>query len=307
MITRLGYVLLTVTVVAGCSREPWPEPPAADEAQYRSGYDEWRNDRQQTAEYAMRIVGIWPLPEGETPFGSDASLAIVLPSPAAPPRAGVFRRSGGTVTVVPAAGAPLMADGSLLMTATEIQGPLELGTISFEVVGMGEGSPERQFVSAWDSQHPDAQDLPPVDAYPLDARWRVAARFDAFDAPRPVRVADVRGGVMDFVAPGELVFRLNDEEMRLTAIGEPGREELFVMFKDLTNSTTTYGGYRILTPRTVADGDWTVLDFNFALNPPCAYSRFTTCPLPPPENRLDVAVEAGEKRYPAGQGFIAAN
>jgi hypothetical protein len=307
MKTRLARALIVAAAVAGCSREPWPEPPAVDEAQYQSDYEQWRQQRQQTAEYAMRIVGIWPLPEGETPFGSDASLPIVLPSPQAPPRAGVFRRTGNTVTVMPAAGAPLFADGSLLMTTTEIQGPLELGTISFEIVGMGEAPPERQFVSAWDSQHPDAQELPPIEAYPLDSRWRVAARFDAFDAPRSVRVADVRGGFMDFVAPGELVFRVNDEEMRLTAIGEPGRDDLFVMFKDSTNGATTYGGYRIVTPRAVADREWTVLDFNVALNPPCAYSRFTTCPLPPPENRLDVAVEAGEKRYPAGEGFVVSN
>ena len=303
MSSRLALALVTAASVAACGAEPWPQPPAADEAQYQRDYEQWRTDRQQTAEYAMRLVGIWPLEEGETPFGSDPALPIVLPSTAAPPRAGVFRRAGDTVTVVPAAGAPLLADGSLVMAATEIHGPLEIGSISLEVVGMGDASPTRTFVSAWDAQHPDAQDLPSIDTYPLDSRWRVTARFDAFDRPRPIRVADVRGGFMDFVAPGELVFRLDGHEMRLTAIGEPGRDDLFVMFKDATNRSTTYGGYRIVAPRAVADGEWTVVDFNLAFNPPCAYSRFTTCPLPPRENRLDVAVEAGEKRYPAGQGF----
>jgi uncharacterized protein len=89
----------------------------------------------------------------------------------------------------------------------------------------------------------------------------------------------------------------------LTAFGEPGGGEFFVMFKDPTNQTTTYGGYRILTPGVVNGGEWTVIDFNFAFNPPCAYSRYTLCPLPPPENTLPVAVEAGLKRLPSAQGY----
>jgi uncharacterized protein (DUF1684 family) len=303
MLNRLTLTIVAATLAAGCGREPWPGTPPVDEAQYQREYEEWRNGQQQTAEYAMRIAGIWPLPDGETAFGSDPSLPIAIQSPVVPPRAGVFHRSGEKVRVVPAAGAPLMADGSLLMSATDMYGPLELGSISFQVVSMGDTSPDRVFVMAWDAQHPDAQDLPPIDVYPVDPRWRVAARFDAFQTPRPVRVADVRGGFMEFVAPGELVFQLNDEEVRLTAIGGEGREDFFVMFKDPTNRTTTYGGYRILTPRAVANGEWTVLDFNLAFNPPCAYSRYTTCPLPPKENRLDVAVDAGEKRYRAGKGF----
>jgi len=84
---------------------------------------------------------------------------------------------------------------------------------------------------------------------------------------------------------------------RLTAFTIPGSGEFFVMFKDPTNGASTYSGYRVLAPKAVAANESTVLDFNFASNPPCAYSPFTTCPLPPPENKLDVPVEAGERRY----------
>jgi uncharacterized protein (DUF1684 family) len=118
-----------------------------------------------------------------------------------------------------------------------------------------------------------------------------------------VQVSDVRGGAMNFLALGQLVFRLNEKEHRLTTFGEPGGGEFFVMFKDATNATTTYSGYRILTPAVVNGGEWTVLDFNLAFNPPCAYSRFTLCPLPPSENRLPTAIEAGLKRLPSAQGY----
>lgn len=130
---------------------------------------------------------------------------------------------------------------------------------------------------AWLERHHQAL----FEAYPLDPRWRMAARFDAFDQPKSVRVPDVRGGEMEFIAVGQLVFRIDGQEMRLTAFGEPDSDEFFVMFKDPTNQTSTFRGYRILSPKLVKGSEWTAIDFNFASNPPCAYSRYTVCPLPP--------------------------
>jgi uncharacterized protein (DUF1684 family) len=162
---------------------------------------------------------------------------------------------------------------------------------------------ERRWLTARDMTHPAITTPPLLEAYPLDPKWRVSARFDAFQTPKPVQVSDVRGGAMNFLALGQLVFRLNEKEHRLTAFGEPGGGEFFVMFKDPTNLTTTYSGYRILTPALVNGGEWTVIDFNFAFNPPCAYSRYTLCPLPPSENKVPVAIEAGLKRLPSVQGY----
>ena len=95
---------------------------------------------------------------------------------------------------------------------------------------------------------------------------------------------------------------LDEREQHLTVLGEPGKGEFFMMFKDATNATTTYGS-RIVTCHAVRNGEFTVLDFNLARNPPCAYSPYTNCPLPPRENRLAVAIEAGEKRFPTDNGF----
>ena len=168
------------------------------------------------------------------------------------------------------------------------------------VFPMSEG---RQFVSASDEEHPLLKTLPSVQTYPVEMRWRVAARFDAFDAPKMMPVADVRGGSAEYPAVGYLTFRIGDREQRLVAWGFEGRDEFAVMFKDATNASTTYGS-RMLSAPMVAKGEWTVLDFNVASNPPCAYSQFTTCPLPPAENRLAVAIEAGEKLFPTGRGFV---
>jgi uncharacterized protein (DUF1684 family) len=300
MIIRVVSAVVLTGVVIGCAGERWPDPPAVESSAYEAEHDAWRDEQRGMLAGVLPIVGIWPLPDGETAFGAEASLPIVLPSTDVPDRAGVFRRTGMTITVIPAPGAPLTLEDGTPISDPQEAGTVIAGSIRLEVAAADD---DRRWVMAMDQNHPAVQDPPAVETYPLDPRWRVAARLDAFATPKPVRVADVRGGFMDFVAPGELVFRLDDQEMRLTALGFPGEDRFFVMFKDPTNATTTYSGYRILTPEVVGAGEWTVIDFNFASNPPCAYSRYTVCPLPPPENRLPVAIEAGLKRLPSAQGF----
>jgi uncharacterized protein (DUF1684 family) len=276
---RRHLALVALLALTGCARHTWPDPPAVDRAQYQKDYDAWREDQRQGLSQVLPIVGIWTVNEGETPFGSDSALPIVLPAAHFAARAGVVRRKGGDVTIVPEPKA----------------GPVQLIVTS--------GGDDRRWLMAVDESHPAVKNPPMLDAYPLDSQWRVAARFDAFEKPRKVRVPDVRGGEMEFTAPGQLVFRISGEEMRLTAFAESNGPEFFVMFKDPTNQTTTFRGYRILSPKVVKDDEWTVIDFNFAMNPPCAYSKYTTCPLPPPENTLPVAIEAGLKRLASAQGY----
>lgn len=293
-------IALLAAALAGCAGERWPEPPPVDQAAYASQYADWRKGQQETAAGSMKIVGIWPLPDGDTAFGSDSALPVVLPA-AAPARAGVFTRKGSDLSVTPAAGSGLRFGGGGPVPGTSpVDGDLELGSLRLTVLPM---PPDRVFVMATDENHAAVRTPPDIAAYPIDARWRVTARFDAFEVPKMVTIEDVRGGSSEIPAVGQLVFRIDGAEQRLTALGEPGSEELFVMFRDETSRTTTYGGFRMLSPKAVANGAYTVLDFNLASNPPCAYSKYTTCPLPPRENTLDVAIEAGEKRHPSAEGW----
>jgi uncharacterized protein (DUF1684 family) len=295
----IGVTLLCLFV--GCSRQQWPDPPAVELAQYQKDYERWLFEQQNTARESSIIVGIWSLEEGETPFGSDTSLPIVLPA-SVPGRAGVIRRSGETVTVTPARGVALQGnDGKPVTASTDVlYAPLTLGSLRMLIAPMGDG---RVFVSASDEAHPVLKDFPRVQTYPVDQRWRVAARYDAFEQPKMMKIADVRGGSTDYPATGRLTFRIDDQEQQLTAFQFPDSKEFFVLFKDATNATTTYG-FRMFGAPVVTSGQWTVIDFNVARNPPCAYSPYTTCPLPPPENRLAVAIEAGEKQFPTGKGFV---
>jgi uncharacterized protein (DUF1684 family) len=295
----IGVTLLCLGV--GCSRQEWPDPPPVDQAQYQKDYQTWLDHQQETARDSSSIVGIWPVGEGETPFGSDTSLPIVLPASVSPTRAGVFRRAGEKITVTPAPGVTLLGeDGTPLTASADVPWEMKLGSLRLNMASMPDG---RQFMSVSDEAHPILKDLPKVQTYPVDQRWRVAARFDAFGQPRTMKIADVRGGSTDYPATGRLTFRIDDQEQQLTAFQFPDSQEFFVLFKDATNATTTYG-FRMFGAPVVTSGEWTVIDFNVARNPPCAYSPYTTCPLPPPENRLAVAIEAGEKQFPTGKGFV---
>ena len=187
-----------------------------------------------------------------------------------------------------------------LAPSSEAPYEMTLGSLHMSRIAMPDG---RQFVDASDDAHPLLKDFPKVQTYPVDRRWRVSARFDAFEQPRTMQIDDVRGGRMEFPAVGRLTFRIGGQEQQLTAFQFPDSPEFFVLFKDATNASTTYG-VRLIGAPVVHNSEWTVLDFNVARNPPCAYSSYTTCPLPPAENRLAVAIEAGEKRFPTGRGFV---
>jgi uncharacterized protein (DUF1684 family) len=301
VIVRVAAVVVVAAFAVGCGGQPWPAPPAVEKAAYDADYREWRESQQGLVSDVLSIVGVWPLEEGETPFGSETALPIVLPLSGPPARAGLFRREGKTVSVIPMPGSPLrLPDGRPVQDSMTLDEDVWIDSLALYVVDAGD---DRRWVTARDTTHPSITSPPSIETYPLDPRWRVSARFDAFEAPKPVQVPDVRGGSMNFLSVGQLVFRLNEQEQRLIAFGEPGGGEFFVMFKDPTNASTTYEGYRIVTPAVVNSGEFTVLDFNFAFNPPCAYSRYTLCPLPPPENRLAVPIEAGLKRLPSAQGY----
>jgi len=293
-------VFSLAAVVTGCTRERWPSPPSVDPSAYEKEHAAWLAGEQAYLSEILPVIGIWPLDEGANSFGSDRSLPIVLPATQVPALAGTFHRVGNSVTVVPAADFALRTTDGATLDAERPLTSILAGPLRLDVTDAGD---DRRWVAATDTTHPAVTAPPPVPSYPVDDRWRVMARFDAFKPPKRMRVPDVRGGSMEFNAVGQLVFRLGGEQRRLTAIGTKTGRRFAVWFKDRTNGSTTYGGYRVVKPQAVDDGGWTILDFNFASNPPCAYSSFTTCPLSPPENRLPDAVEAGLKQLPSVRGY----
>jgi hypothetical protein len=126
--------------------------------------------------------------------------------------------------------------------------------------------------------------------------WVAQGHFVPYDPPRSINVAaSVEGLEHVYASPGEVEFELAGQRLRLIAFNDEEPDELFIVFSDLTAGTETYAACRFLSAKVSDDGDAVLLDFNRATNPPCAYTDFATCPLPPPSNHLPLRVEAGEK------------
>jgi len=134
-----------------------------------------------------------------------------------------------------------------------------------------------------------------IERFLVDAKWRIKAKVIPQNQ-NPLMIMNVLGQNTAQKHGGQLVFEIDGKSYRLDAIDEGG-VRLFVAFADATSGKTTYGSGRFIElDRPDAEG-FTYIDFNKAYNPPCAFTEFATCPLPPPQNRLSIAIPAGEKKY----------
>jgi uncharacterized protein (DUF1684 family) len=130
--------------------------------------------------------------------------------------------------------------------------------------------------------------------YPVREEFRLAARWVPYATPKHIEIASVTGQVSPMPSPGYAEFELGGRTLRLEPVlEEPGASELFFIFKDATAPKETYGAGRFLYAAMPKDGQ-VELDFNKAYSPPCAFTPYATCPLPPKQNRLSVRIEAGE-------------
>ena len=133
-----------------------------------------------------------------------------------------------------------------------------------------------------------------IEMFPVSLDWRIPAWFEPYDPPRVIGVPNVLGQVNEQPSPGAVVFRVGGERLRLDVTGNPQDRSFSVVFGDETNGLETYGGGRFLTVDAPDEKGRLYIDFNRAYNPPCVFTEFATCPLPPPQNRLPVRIEAGE-------------
>ena len=249
----------------------------------------------------LSLVGLHWLEEGENRFGSAPHNRLVLPS-TAPASAGTLTLSDGTVTL--SASAPMTVDGKpaegtiTLRNDNDDAGPtiVQMGTMRFNVIKRG----ERYGLRVKDSEAPTRTEFAGLEYFPVDPKWRVEARFEPYDPPKKIPIADVTGMVSESISPGALVFTVDGQEHRLDPILEDGSPNLFIIFRDQTSADSTYPAGRYLYASPAGPDGKVVVDFNKAYNPPCAFTDFATCPLPPQQNRLPVRVEAGEKKYAGG-------
>lgn len=287
-------IAFVALVAIGCREEAvTTTKPLFDAASHAKEIEQWqtrRAERLQAEDGWLTLIGLFWLNEGQN--------VITIPSKSvtAPIK---LVRNGGVVTLEPTpgmtiGGAAVGAPVALLSDAEE-QGPtvVQVGTVRFQVIKRG----ERYGLRVKDSQAPTRTQFEGLEYYPTDPAWRLEARLEAYNPPKKIPIDDVTGMRSDSISPGALVFTVDGQEHRLDPVLEEGSDELFIIFKDTTSRDETYPAGRYLyAPKPGADGR-TVIDFNRAYNPPCAFTPFATCPLPPQQNRLPIAIQAGEKKY----------
>lgn len=284
-------------VFLGC--QPAPEP--IDPATHRAEVEAWREARWTDLERPdgwLSLVGLLWLEDGHNTFGADSSNDVVYP-PNAAERIGGFDVHEGQVTMDVAPGVQVRSDGgvvqSLVMRSEAVTDSVvaELGSLRWHVI-QRQG---RFAIRLKDSQSPTLLAFDGIDMFEVKARWRFVADFDRYDPPKMIKVPNILGTVSDQPSPGAVVFRVNGKTFRLDVTTERGNPNYFIAFADSTNGFDTYGGGRFVWVDAEDEDGHTVLDFNRSYNPPCVFTDFATCPLPPRQNRLPLHIDAGEKDY----------
>jgi len=289
----LGAILAVVSVVCGIASAA--NKPAAVDPAYRQSFEKWKGDLVEDLKQEwLPLAGLFWLKPGENRFGTDAKNAIVFPK--GPAHAGSFALQGQVVTVKLAPGVNALIAGKPATTA-ELQPDtadnptvVELGNLRFHAIIRG----ERIGIRLKDLDSDAVRQFRGAQFFPLDLSYRVTASFLPSDGKQTVEVPNVLGDVSPTPIAGTAVFKLNGQELKLTDLGGDAAKGLFFVFSDPTSKTDTYPGGRFLKTGPVTNGT-VVLDFNRAYNPPCAVTPYATCPLAPKENRLSVAIPAGEE------------
>jgi len=247
------------------------------------------------------IVLRWLKP-GVTTVGSAADNSVVLS--AAPPHLVTFELEDGKVTVIAAApslefhGQRLMASGplSVIVPSEDDDSALACGPLRLWVIDRG----GRRYLRVKDPRAATRRQFRGLHWYPPDEHFRVQARWIPDVPPHIMHVTNEIGQVTAVSVPGHVEFELNGTKQTLVPM-EAGKDSLWFVFRDATYLQTTYGGGRFLSTDAPSNGldraGAVTLDFNRAVNPPCAYSPFATCPIAPKEDQLTIPIPAGEERY----------
>jgi len=266
---------------------------------YAEEIEAWRQRRVaalQADNGWLTVAGLFWLKDGKNTVGTDAGNDIVLPAGSAPGRVGVFEFANGATTFEAAAGVNVAIDGKRATGATMAPDTsdsptlLTINNLTMFVIKRG----DRFGIRLRDKSSEMRRHFTGLHYFPVEESYRLRAKWVPYDPPKSIAIPNILGQTEMTPCPGRAEFTLGGHQLALEPVLEGDR--LFFIFKDLTSGHETYPPGRFLYAEMPKDGE-VVLDFNKAVNPPCAFTPFATCPLPPEQNRLAVRVEAGELRY----------
>ena len=303
--TRLSAAVSLLALGILLTAEPAKASAAGDgpaghlPGDYLEQIGDWRQRRHarlSSEDGWLTLVGLEWLEEGENRIGNLETSDIRIPG--GPDHWGTVIVRDDELSFVPADSGDVTIDGAPAaetVLVADSQGEpsvVRSGNLSFHVIFR-----ESYALRIKDRKAPTLVAFEGVDNYPADPSWRIEARFTPAPVGQTVDIGNVLGQLIPMSVFGTVEFEREGRSHTLIGLGEEGSESLWFLFADRTTGRETYGAGRFLYSDGMPEDGRLVVDFNKAYNPPCAFNDYSTCPLPPHENRLDLAVMAGEKDY----------
>ncbi|MDR3692191.1 MAG: DUF1684 domain-containing protein [Fimbriimonas sp.] len=293
----LSVGFISIAGLATLCSQAYVQSPSKDDsgALYRDNIAKWRKGVEAdllTDEGWLSVAGLFWLQDGETTLGTDSNCGIVFPTGSAPGKVGTLTNSGGKVSFTVETGATATINGQAIdsRTLAPDSDRVQTGSVTWMVIRRG----NRIGVRLFDKNSKGRREFKGCKWYPVDLRYRIMASYTAYPVPQEMPITNVLGDTQPVLNPGYVTFAIKGKEFRLEA--QAAGNGFFFNFKDLTSGNETYPAGRFLDAPGPVNGK-VLLDFNRATNPPCAFTAYATCPLPPRSNYLEVRIPAGEKTH----------
>ncbi len=291
------FLIITFTFITISCTEKYTEPKGSPE--YIAEIEQWHNkriERLRTENSWLNVVGLYWLVEGENSFGSSEENDILFPE-VSPPIIGNIILEDSMVVFKSADKVNVTIDGKVVTEAIikeDLTGEptiLELGSLRWFIIKRN----NRYGIRLRDLASPLVKELDGIERFPVNDEWRIKAKFEAYNPPKLISIPNILGTVNEEASPGTVLFKVNGVTHKLDAINAGNK--LWFVFADETNGEETYGAGRYLyTDKPDSNGNM-IIDFNYAYNPPCVFTKFATCPFPPKQNFLKLRITSGEKMW----------
>lgn len=296
--TIAPFALVSALAVSACGDSIEPPPPVV-QADYEAAFAKHKQTRATfvaTPGKAISYTGLRWLPQGTSTVGGDTSNNVIIKGRDVPAKIGTLTRDGDNIRFEPVAGLPILLD-SAPATAQQlvVEGSgkpasrVTVGTAGFRIIKRVDSIGVR----SWDNDLAASNGLAPLEYFPLDQAWRFGGKFIRHAKPDTQAVPTVSGVAEEYINVGTVQTKIGDKLYDLTAYAGSNPTDLFFTFDDATSGEETYGFRFVHAPLDTVKNT-VVMDFNFSYNPECAFSAFTTCPLPSANNRISTRITAGE-------------
>ena len=294
----IGVLFLLVSVLFGCLQKNELK------TEYENEINEWhskRITRLKADDGWLNIAGRFWLRQGISTFGSAKENDLVVESATFPKYAGTFLFVDSTVAFKAKDGVGVLLNGNpvkeikLIDDLKKNMTVLQIGSVKFNLIVRDTlyGIRFRDL----NSEH--VKNFKGIERFPIDEDWKLNATFEHYNPAKEIEVPNVLGQISKEKSPGAVIFDRDGKTHRIDAV-DGGEDKLFLIIADKTTGDETYGGGRFLYVNKPDSDGKILLDFNKAYNPPCVFTKYATCPLPPLQNYLKLRIEAGEKRYDEG-------